>query len=70
MINSIGEVKLSYMNKILARWHKDGLNSVDAVEKAENEKKEQKENTGKIYDDDEFFAAAVARTKKKRSERK
>lgn len=70
MINSIGEVKLSYMNKILARWHKDGLLTTEAVDKAENEKKDQKESTGKSFDDDEFFAAAVARTKKKRSERK
>ena len=72
MINSIGEVKLSYMNKILARWHKDGLNSVQEVEKAESEKKEKQDiaGTGKSFDDDEFFAAAVARTKKKRSESK
>lgn len=72
MINSIGEVKLSYMNKILCRWHKDGLLTVEDVVNSEKEKNTEKDKkqTGTSFDDDEFFAAAVARTKKKREERK
>lgn len=70
-VNTIGEVKLSYMNKILDRWHKAGTLSVDEVKRAESEKKNtEKQPSGKSFDDDEFFAAAVARTKKKREERK
>ena len=69
-VNAIGDVKLSYMNKILARWHKDGLLTVDSVKNSEQKTEEQTKNTGTSFNDDEFFAAAVARTKKKREERK
>lgn len=71
-VNTIGEVKLSYMNKILDRWYKAGILTVDEVKNAEAAKKhtETQKQTGKSFDDDEFFAAAVARTKKKREERK
>ncbi len=69
-VNAIGEVKLSYMNKILARWHKDGLLTVDAVKQAEQQPKAQPaQKSGTSFDDDAFFAAAVARTKKKREQK-
>lgn len=70
MINSIGEVKLSYMNKILCRWYKDGLLTVADVETAKKNTEKPQQQGWKSFDDDEFFAAAVARTKKKREERK
>lgn len=70
-VNTIGEVKLSYMNKILDRWHKAGTLTPESVKQAEEEKKSaEPKRSGVSFDDDEFFAAAVARTRKKREERK
>lgn len=69
MINAIGEVKLSYMNKILCRWYKDGIRTVEEA-KNQGQKTEKQKPSATSFDEDEFFAAAVAHTKKKMEGRK
>ncbi|MBE6562177.1 MAG: DnaD domain protein [Ruminococcaceae bacterium] len=59
---------ISYMNTILERWHKDGLLTVEAIEKSRESYKSQnapkdkpKEKKGS-FDTDDFFEAALKRS--------
>ncbi len=48
-IDKTGKLSMSYMNRILEKWHNKGLNSLDEIEKAEKKKTEK----AKSYDIDE-----------------
>ena len=63
-VNTIGEPSLNYANAILSKWYRDGLKTeeqIDASLKAEKSKKKGGE-TGKSFDSEDFFAAALARS--------
>ncbi len=66
-VDSIGDVKLPYMNKVLENWHDSGLTTIKSVEEsleAYKKNKTEAENTASGFDTDEFFKAAVARSGK------
>lgn len=62
MVNSIGEVRLAYMAKILEQWYAKGLRTPAEVEAYKtSESKSGGAKGDKSYDADEFFAAAASR---------
>lgn len=66
-VDSIGDVKLPYMNKVLENWHDSGLTTIESVEsslEAYKKNKTEAENAASGFDTDEFFKAAVARSGK------
>ena len=58
MINAIGKVQLSYMNTILKSWYNNGYKTLEDVEKGD-----AKESVESSFDTDEFFEAAVKRSR-------
>lgn len=66
-VDRLGEYKIAYMNGVLENWHKEGLDSVEAVEASqESYKKKKAEATASRsgFDTDEFFEAALARSQR------
>ena len=71
-INATSEPSMPYANSIIERWHADGLNTLEEIEKAEAENKEKAngKKTGKAnetslgnsFDTDDFFEAALRRS--------
>ena len=57
------DFKLSYMNAIIEKWNAEGLRTVADVEAREQTKKQEKQiESGKSYDLDDFFEAALQRS--------
>lgn len=66
-VDSIGDVKLPYMNRVLENWFNSGLTTIESVEaslEAYKKNKAEAGNTASGFDTDEFFKAAVARSEK------
>ena len=66
MINAIQKVQPKYADKILEKWHVEGLSTVEQIEKYESEKrnapKTDSSDPQKSYDLDDFFEAAIKRS--------
>lgn len=69
-VDAKGAPNVSYMNSVLANWHKDGLRTPEEVQKAQETYKKASKADGKKVDDgskglsfdtEDFFAAAVRR---------
>ena len=73
-VDSIHEPSMSYTNAILERWHANGLNSPEEIEKAlEAERAEKEKAAGepskadfKTFDANDAFEAALRRSYKKK----
>ena len=66
-VDSIGDVKLPYMSRVLENWFNSGFTTLEGVEaslEAYKKNKAEAENTASGFDTDEFFKAAVARSEK------
>ena len=61
-VDAIGKASISYANKILERWHADGLHTAEEVDAAMAEYRRQKAADGSSFDVDDFFGAALERT--------
>ena len=66
MINAIQRVQPKYADKILEKWHVEGLKTAEEIEKYEADKrgaqKPASNDPQKSYDLDDFFAAAIKRS--------
>ena len=66
MINAIQKVQPKYADKILEKWHVEGLRTAEEIEKYESEKrgaqKTAQSDPQKSYDLDDFFEAAMKRS--------
>ncbi len=64
-VDTIGNVSVPYMNKVLESWHERGFKSVLEIDEAEAKYKASKEKdagvSGSSFDTDEFFQLAVKR---------
>ncbi len=72
-VDSIGDVKLPYMNRVLENWFNSGLTTIESVEaslEAYKKNKAEAENTDSGFDTAEFFKAAVARSAKYLNDKK
>lgn len=59
-VDSIGKVKLAYMNKILESWFEKGYQTPEDVNNdRQAPKKKDGAEAGSSFDADDFFAAAV-----------
>lgn len=64
-VDNLGELKLTYMNKVLENWHRDGLNNIEAVEaslEAYAKNKAAATKSGSGFETDEMFEAALRRS--------
>lgn len=64
-VDNLGECRLTYMNKVLENWYRDGLNTIEAVEAsldayAKNKAAAAKSGSG--FETDEMFEAALRRS--------
>ncbi len=67
MIDSIGEYKIAYMNKVLENWHDQGLRTLEEVESslaAHQKSKSDAEKSASGFETNEYFEAALARSQK------
>lgn len=60
-VDSIKNPSLAYMDKILDGWKRSGFSGAEDVKKAENGQKSA--GDGKSFDSEDFFKAAVARSR-------
>lgn len=66
-VDKLGSVKLTYMNKVLENWHRDGLDTLEAVEASLEKYSQSKADAAKNgsgFETDEYFEAALARSQK------
>ncbi len=66
-VDKLGAVKLTYMNKVLENWHRDGLDTLEAVEASLEKYSQNKADAAKNgsgFETDEYFEAALARSQK------
>ncbi len=66
-VDKLGAVKLTYMNKVLENWHRDGLDTLEAVEASLQKYSQSKADAAKNgsgFETDEYFEAALARSQK------
>lgn len=66
-VDKLGTVKLTYMNKVLENWHRDGLDTLEAVEASLEKYSQSKADAAKNgsgFETDEYFEAALARSQK------
>ena len=61
-VDAIQKPVPKYADSILEKWYSEGLRTVAAIEKYESGKKEAKAESGKSYDLDDFFEAALQRS--------
>ena len=65
-VTATNEPSVAYANAIIERWHAEGLQTVEDIERAATEKKEKKEEwkptLGNSFDTDDFFEAALRRS--------
>ena len=61
-VDAIQKPVPKYADSILEKWYAEGLRTVMAIEKYESGKKEAKAESGKSYDLDDFFEAALQRS--------
>lgn len=64
-VDNLGELKLTYMNKVLENWHRDGLNTIEAVTaslEAYAKNKAAATKNGSGFETDEMFEAALRRS--------
>lgn len=62
-VDKTHEPSLNYANAILERWHVDGIDTPEKVRAAEEKRNESKvTQTGRSFDVDDFFEAALRRT--------
>lgn len=72
-VDSIGSVKLPYMNKVLENWYNSGLTTVKAIEKSLKDykkKKTESEKNASGFETNEYFEAALARAQRYIDEKK
>ena len=72
-VDKLGAVKLTYMNKVLENWHRDGLGTLEAVDASLEKYSRNKANAAKDgsgFETDEYFEAALARSQKYLEENK
>ena len=73
-VDSIHEPSMQYTNAILERWHANGLNTLEEIEKALETERAEKEKTAgesskadfKTFDANDAFEAALRRSYKKK----
>lgn len=62
-VDAVHEPSVSYANAILDKWHANGIDTPEKVEAEKQRRAESKASeTGKSFDDDDFFEAALRRT--------
>lgn len=70
--DTISEPTLNYLNSILERWHSEGLNTLQEIDRKREEEEAQKnarkkgKNAGSSFDTDDFYEAALRRTFQKK----
>jgi DnaD/phage-associated family protein len=69
MIDTIKEPSMAYTDKILERWHNEGLKTIDEIKGSIDDYKkkkaqEQKSQDSGSFDTDDFFEAAIRRSYK------
>ena len=66
-VDKLGTLKLTYMNRVLENWHRDGLATLEAVEASLEKYRQNKADAAKNgsgFETDEYFEAALARSQK------
>lgn len=69
--NTTGKASLPYAHSILERWHTEGLNTKDAIEKRLAEEKAERQGVaafGNSFETDDFFQAALDRSFRRQDE--
>ena len=66
-VSSTGDASLAYANKILERWHDEGLKTLDDIRRSDEEYKTKKAQDSKgqqsgSFDTDDFFEASLKRS--------
>lgn len=61
-VDATAKVSFAYMNKVLETWHQKGLYTAEQV--IEGDKKPEPVTAGASFDSDEFFMAALSKTRR------
>ena len=64
-VNSTGNASIPYTNSILERWHSEGLNTIEEIDRRQAEERAEKEGKttfGNSFQTDDFFQAALEKS--------
>ena len=67
-VNSTGNASIPYANSILERWHSEGLNTIEEIDRRLAEERAEKEGRttfGNSFQTDDFFQAALEKSFRK-----